>query len=140
MSIVADSNLIIASVVEKHPFHGRAKAALAQPLQQGELLLLQHVLLESYSVLTRGPEALRATPEDAYQALKDTYGGCSVISTSLLDVWQFLRERDQRTSGGQLYDALIAVSAIQTGARQLLTFNPKHFQPFADQIEIVVPA
>ena len=140
MTIVADSNLIIASIVKKHPFHLRAMAALTQPLQNGELLLLQHVLLESYSVLTRGPESFRASPADAYEALRDTYGQCTVVSSALADVWQFLRERDQKTSGGAVYDAAIATAAIEAGARQLLTFNPKHFQTFADRIEIVVPA
>jgi predicted nucleic acid-binding protein len=129
MRIVADSNLIIASVVKKHPFHARAMAALAQPLRSGELVLLHH-----------GPEPLRATPAEAYQALWDTYGDCTDVSTSLPDVWQFLRERDQKTSGGAVYDAMIALAAIEAGARQLLTFNPNHFQPFAGQIEIVVPA
>ena len=139
MMIVADSNLIIAPVVKKHPFHTRAMAALAQPLQDGELRLLQHVLIESYSVLTREPESLRATPEDAFRALQGTYGKCAVISTPLSDVWRFLRARDLRTSGGAVYDAVIATTAIEAGADRLLTFNSKHFAAFADQIEIVVP-
>jgi len=140
MTIVADSNLIIASVVKTHGFHARATAALAAPLQTGQLLIPQHVLFESFSVLTRGPAPLRARPEVAYRLLQLSYGSCRVIPTSVPDVWQFLRERDIRTAGGRLYDAVIAVAAIEAGAQRIMTFNPKHFETFADSIEIVVPA
>lgn len=139
MKIVADSNLIIASVMKEHGFHARATAALLEPLQAGELLLPQHVLVESYSVLTRSPAPLRLEPDIAYQLLHKTYGSCRIISMSVPHTWQFLRERDARTAGGRVYDAAIAVAAIEAGARQLLTFNPRHFETFAGRIEIVTP-
>ncbi len=101
--------------------------------------MVQQALLESYLVLTRGPAPLRHHPDVAYQMLHVTYGACIVIGTSSPDIWRFLSERDFRTAGGRLYDALIAVTAIENGADQLLTFNRKHFEAFADRIEIVVP-
>jgi predicted nucleic acid-binding protein len=138
--IVVDSNLIVASVVIGHDFHARARTALTEALRTGELVMLQNVLIESFSVLTRAPEPIRMRPEVAYEVLNTTCGSCPVVPTSLRDVWQFLRERDIQTAAGRIYDALIAVTAIQAGAQRLLTFNAKHFQPFADRIEIVVPA
>ena len=140
MLIVADSNVIISAAVKGHPFHARATPAVGSAVRSGELLMPQHVLIESFSVLTRGPEPLRHSPEAAYQALHASYSACRIIGSSLGDVWQFMRERDVQTAGGAVYDALIAVAAIQAGAQQLLTFNPTHFQPFAGRIEIVVPA
>ena len=140
MKVVADSNLIVAAAVKEHAFHVRATAALAGPRQRGELLLPQHVLIETFSVITRSPPPLRLLPQDAYRLLRENYGSCLIIESSLHDVWQFIRERDTQTAGGAVYDALIAVSAIEAGAQRLLTFNPKHFDAFADRIEIVVPA
>jgi hypothetical protein len=72
--IVVDSNLVIASVMIGHQF--------SEALRSGELVMRQHVVIESFSVLTRAPER------------------------------QFVRERDIQTSGGAVYDALIAVAAI----------------------------
>jgi predicted nucleic acid-binding protein len=139
MSIVADSNVIISTLVETHEFNVRATAALAEPLQKSELLLPQQVLLESYSVVTRSSAPLRLKPQMAYELLHKTYGSCRIISVSARDIWQFLRERDERTAGGRLYDALIAIAAIKAGAKRLLTFNPRHFETFSDRIEIVTP-
>lgn len=139
MKIVADSNLIIASLVNEHGFHARATSALLEPLQAGDVLLPQHVLVESYSVLTRSPAPLRLEPDIAYQILYKTYGSCRVISMSVRNTWKFLRERNARTAGGRVYDAAIAIAAIEAGAQRLLTFNPRHFETFADRIEIVVP-
>jgi toxin FitB len=140
MTIVADSNVIVAAAVKMHPFHARATPAVAAAVRSRELLMPQHVLIESFSVLTRGPEPLRHSPEAAYQSLNVSYGSCLIVGSSLRNVWQFIRDRNVATAGGAVYDALIAVTAIEAGARQLLTFNPKHFAAFAGQIEIVVPA
>src|ERR1041385_9023421 len=138
MLIVADSNLIVAAAVKEHAFHARATAA--EPRRKGELLLPQHVLIETFSVITRSPPPLRLLPHQAYRLLNENYGSCRIISMSADVTWRFLRERDASTAGGAVYDALIAITAIEAGAQRLLTFNPKHFQPFAHQIEIVVPA
>lgn len=139
MMIVADSNVIIAAAVKVHDFHARAAPAVASAIRSGEMCMVPHVLVESFSVLTRSPAPLRHPPEAAYQTQYLTYGSCRLIESSLRDVWRFLRERDLRTSGGAVYDALIAMTAIEAGAARLLTFNAKHFAPFADRIEIVVP-
>jgi len=34
--------------------------------------------------------------------------------------------------GGRIYDAVIAACARKAKARELLTWNLKHFEPFAD--------
>lgn len=42
-------------------------------------------------------------------------------------------------AGGRIYDAVIALTAIEAEADELLTFNAKDFEPFADRIDIRVP-
>jgi len=47
---------------------------------------------------------------------------------------------EAQISGGQVYDAVIAACARKARVNALLTFNEKHFEPFAgDGLEIVVP-
>lgn len=137
--IVADSNVIISALLDWHQFNPRALPAINQALADKLLVVPQHVLIESFSVMTRLPPPRRVSPPRFFELLHDTLGSCRIISTPADRTWQFLRERDDRTSGGSLYDALIAITAIDAGAARLLTFNAKHFAPFADRIEIVVP-
>jgi predicted nucleic acid-binding protein len=140
MKIVADSNVVISALLDWHPFNSRALPAIQQALTHDALLLPQSVLIESYSVMTRFPMPLRLAPDLAYDLLQDTFGSCQIISMSVRDTWEFLRERDARTAGGRVYDAAIAIAAIKADAQRLLTFNPRHFEAFADRIEIVVPS
>ena len=138
MKIVADSNVVLSAVLDWHPLNPRALPVIQHALANDQVLLPQRVILESYSVMTRFPSPLRVAPYAAYDLLYGTFGSCRVISSR--DVWEFLEQRDHRTAGGRIYDADIAVTAIEAGAQRLLTFNPKHPAPFAGQIEIVVPA
>src|SRR4051812_19630569 len=119
MMIVADSNVIIASAVKIHDFHARAAPAVASAIRTRDLWMVPHVLIESFSVLTRSPAPMRHPPELAYQTLYLSYGSCRVVESLLRNVWQFLRERDLRTSGGAVYDAAIATTAIEAGADRL---------------------
>ena len=38
-----------------------------------------------------------------------------------------------------MYDVLVAVAALKTGASTILTWNVRHFIPFADEISIEAP-
>ncbi len=138
--IAVDSNVVISALLDWHHFNSRALPAVQKALAKKSLLLPQRTLIESYSVMTRLPSPLRVPPDLAYDLLHRTFGSCRIISTPGRDTWQFLHQRDERTAGGRVYDAAIAVAAIEAGARQLLTFNPRHFETFADRIEIVVPS
>lgn len=46
---------------------------------------------------------------------------------------------DRGIAGGRTYDALIARAAIAAKATELLTFNPRDFQPFENEIAVVIP-
>lgn len=112
--IAIDTSLVVALFASWHEAHDAARAAVPD-----EAYLPAHVLLESYSVLTRLPPPHRAPavlveaflerrferklltlPEKAYRSL----------------VKSFL---DRGISGGAVYDALIAATARQAGATLL---------------------
>ena len=138
--IAADSNVVIAAVSKWHSFHIPAVAAINRAIAKRELLLPQRVILESYSVLTRMPLPHQLRPDATFALLYETFGSVPIVSLTPERTWQFLRDRAEPTAGKRLYDAAIAIVAIEGGARQLLTFNPRDFQAFADRIEIVTPS
>jgi predicted nucleic acid-binding protein len=137
--IAADSNVIIAAVSKWSSNHVAAVAAINQALANQQLILPQHALLESYSVLVRMPPPYQLRSEVAFALLHETFGSVRLVNLAPRSTWQFLRDRDDMTSR-RLYDASIATAAIEAGAKILLTFNARDFRSFAGRIEIVVPA
>ena len=138
--IAVDSSVIIAGLLSWHQFHQRAFDALEKAIANERLLVPLAALVESYSVMTRLPSPHRLRPEIANQLLHDSFGGARVVALSTKKAWTFL---DQCVAGGtagaRVYDAVIAHSALEGRAEELLTFNPRDFETFADQIAIVVP-
>ena len=56
------------------------------------------------------------------------------------ETWEALHQARRRSlAGGQMYDVLVAVAALKTGASTILTWNVRHFIPFADEISIEAP-
>jgi predicted nucleic acid-binding protein len=138
--IALDTNVIIAALMSWHVFHGRARAALDKALLQRRLLLPLPVLVESYSVLTRLPSPYRLSTTVARQLLHDTLGDVRIATLSSRKAWQFLGDCEASgTAGGRTSDALIATIAIEAGAKEILTFNPRHFELFSDRLRITVP-
>lgn len=108
-----DSSLLIPAVVPWHAAHERADRALDQV---NDLVMIGHVLLETYAWLTRNrPRTpplvaaglLRALPgpplvlsPEGHRRLADLAGSCGIM-------------------GGAMYDALIAATALEADARLL---------------------
>ena len=138
--IAVDSSVVVAAVLSWHEFHQRAFHSLEKAMAGGALIVPLPVLIESYSVLTRLPSPHRLRPEIAYQLLHDSFEGSLLVGLSHRKAWTFLREcTESATSGGRVYDAVIASAAIEAHANELLTFNPRDFEAFRDRISIVVP-
>jgi predicted nucleic acid-binding protein len=138
--IAVDSSVIIAGVLSWHDFHERAIVALEEAVAGRRLLMPLPVLIESYSVLTRLPAPHRLRPEVAFELLHASFASARVISLSPATAWTFLQHSvDTATVGGRVYDAVIASTAIEAGASELLTFNARDFEVFRDRIAIVVP-
>lgn len=138
--IAVDSSVIIAGVLSWHEFHQRALPSLEKAIAGRRLLIPLPVLVESYSVLTRLPSPHRLRPEIAFELLHETFVAARLTGLSNRRAWVFLRECvETGTSGGRVYDAVIASAAIEARASELLTFNPRDFEAFRDRIAIVVP-
>jgi predicted nucleic acid-binding protein len=138
--IAVDSSVIIAGLLSWHEFHQRAFDALEKAIASERLLVPLAALVESYSVMTRLPSPHRLRPEIAHQLLRDSFGDARVVALSPKKAWTFLEEcAASGTAGGPVYDAVIFQSALEGRAQELLTFNPRHFETFADRIAIVIP-
>ncbi len=129
-----DSNCVIALLSEWH-FHHRVTLSCYQHLLEGGWtpVVPIHVILESFSVLTRVPVPYRLPPEAASLAIEQTFAKTAIVGDLAAETaWTTLAALAQRgLGGGKIYDALIAASAAASGATVLLTWDVKHLVAIA---------
>ncbi|HLS33304.1 MAG TPA: type II toxin-antitoxin system VapC family toxin, partial [Brevibacterium sp.] len=109
-----DTSVLVPALMTWHEHHDTARRAVLDGVQ----LLPAHVLLESYSVLTRLPAPHRIAPEDAAEAI----AGLPMTAVSLPgDVHaRLVAELGRaRLQGGATYDALVAATAHHHDLRLL---------------------
>jgi len=104
-----DTSVLVAALVTWHASHEAARAAV------GDVRVVPaHVLLETYSVLTRLPAARRLAPDVAATALAAL--PWQPLSLSATDQSRLVAELAAvHISGGSTYDALIAATARSHG-------------------------
>ncbi|HYN08678.1 MAG TPA: PIN domain-containing protein [Vicinamibacterales bacterium] len=137
-----DSSCIVAAVCGWHAQHAAAARALERRLAKGDrLVVAAHALVEAYAVLTRLPAPHRLTPADAWELLEANFvSDADVAALSGSAHAALLATLSQAGIGGGLtYDALIATSARHGKAAELLTFNRRHFDSVADDIDMIEP-
>jgi predicted nucleic acid-binding protein len=139
--IAVDTSVVIAGLLSWHEFHESAAAALNGLIGRRLLLLPQPVLIESYSVMTRLPSPHRLRAEVAHELLAASFKDVPIGVLPPRKSWDFLQTCvSEGVAGGRTYDAAIALIAIDAGATEFLTFNPRDFEAFADHITVSVPA
>lgn len=133
--VALDTSTAIPFVVASHPAHRHVRARLSGI----DPMLTAHSLVETYSVLTRLPGDARLLPADAVRLMDDAFPTSAAVLTP---------ERTDRLpallaplgiAGGAVYDALVALAAIDAGAL-LLTRDRRAagtYAALAAAIEIV---
>ena len=142
-SFLLDTNCIIAAVCSWHEHHGRAAGEISRRVGRGETLLVAApAIVEAYAVLTRLPAPHRLAPGDAFTLLETNFlEGSTLVALDGPSYRSLLsRSKERGISGGRVYDGVIAACAVKGRATAILTFNDEHFRPFAEGLEIVVPA
>lgn len=137
-----DSNCMIAAVCGWHERHAAAAAAIEERFDRGDrLVVAAHAVVEAYAVLTRLPSPHRLAPADAWRLIKVNFVTGATLAAlpgaahiALLDALAA-----SGLGGGRTYDALIAASAAHARVDELITFNPRHFEPTAKGMTIVEP-
>lgn len=138
---LCDTNGLIASACGWHEHHVRTHAELQRRASAGqELVLAAHSLAEIYAVLTRLPPPRRMRGQDALTLIEGNWSETPTMHLTAQETWDALREAEGRNvRGGQMYDALIATTALKAGASAILTWNRRNFEPFARDISIDSP-
>jgi predicted nucleic acid-binding protein len=107
MTVVAvDTSAAVPYLMVSHTAHRLTR----RHLKGDELVLTQHSLVESYSVLTRLPGDARLAPADAVTLLRANFGDTAMLppaaAATVPEVFAPLG-----IAGGATYDALVALCA-----------------------------
>lgn len=108
-----DTSVLVPALVEGHPEHEAAHAAMSSVTA-----LPAHVLLETYSVLTRLPPPLRIGAAEAATAVGALRHHVADLPAERVRALVADCARHGIT-GGAVYDALVAGTAIHHGLRLL---------------------
>ena len=133
--VALDTSCLVALVSSWHEHHARTVESLERRLRAGaKIVVPAHALLEAYAVLTRLPAPNRLSPGDAIEVLRENFEkNARTVSLDADEYWALLRAAPTAgLYGGRIYDAVIAASVRKTKAREILTWNLKHFESFAD--------
>jgi predicted nucleic acid-binding protein len=105
---VLDTSVAIPLLVQSHSSHHEVRRWWARR----PVALAGHAAAETYAVLTRLPGDLRVTPRDAARLLRDRFSDPLLLDAATQRrLPEILAERD--ISGGAVYDALVALAAVQ---------------------------
>ena len=107
-----DSSVVIAAFAGWNQHHKAAIKALGDARD-----LVAHAELESYSVLTRLPEPLRAEPKLVAEYLREDYPGRRMILPEPERRALVTRLARLSIAGGAVYDAIVAATAAHHGYR-----------------------
>jgi predicted nucleic acid-binding protein len=112
--IAVDTSVVVAAFASWHEGHRSAEAVLAR-----EPRVPAHVLVETYSVLTRLPPPHRA-PSTVVTAFLEQRLRQAPLTLPARDWLRLLSlARDVGITGGAVYDALVATTARHAGATLL---------------------
>ncbi len=128
--IALDSSCLIPLISDWHEHHLKTLRSYQRWRDRGaQIVLSLHAVLECYSVLTRFPAPYRLPPDIARQTIEENFAKTAVVvGAKAGSVWERMGSLSRLgVGGGQVYDALIAWSAVDAGATVLLTWNRKHF-------------
>ena len=112
--IAVDTSVVVALFASWHEAHESAREAVP-----GEAHLPAHVLLESYSVLTRLPPPHRAAADIVEVFLGARFEPKLLALPPAAHRSLVRSSAAQGISGGRVYDALIAATAKRAGATLL---------------------
>ncbi len=140
MKILYDTSVLIAALLVNHPNHCLALPKL-EMAQRREVngYVSTHTLAELYSVMTRLPEPLRVSPDEALSASADLVEYIEVVPLQAKDYQAAIAQMAAlKLPGGGVFDALIAQAALKASADCLLTFNQKDFIRLGEAIAALV--
>lgn len=125
MKIGLDTNVLVDLLTDKSSRHERTRRSFQEYVAAGaEWVIAEHALLETFSVLSRTPRAFGLSPRETAEALQGSFGQAVIAPFRPGIAWEAIRHTlDRGYWGGRVYDAVIAMSVFDAGARLLLTWD-----------------
>jgi predicted nucleic acid-binding protein len=108
--LTPDSSVVIAAFASWSEHHDAAVQALGDVRD-----LIGHVELETYSVLTRLPEPMRAEPDLVARYLREDFSGRRLVLDEREQGALVAGLAERSISGGAVYDALVGTTASSHG-------------------------
>ena len=106
MTLAVDTSTAVALLMSSHTAH----RAVRRRLRGQDLVLTQHSLAETYSVLTRLPGDARVAPADAVRLIDGNFGPPALLSAAEAAAVPALLAR-HNIVGGAVYDGLVGLAA-----------------------------
>ncbi len=140
MKILYDTSVLVAALLVKHVNHHVAFPQLELARRrEAKGYLSTHRLAELYAVMTRLPQPLRVSPEEAEAVITDLLGYLEPVPLLAEDYQRALvRMIDLKLTGGSVFDAVIAQAALKVDVDQIVTLNPKDFVRLGEEISALV--
>lgn len=138
--ILADSNVLIAALVDRHPHHLPSVEFLGGP-DQTDILIATHCLAEALGNLTRPFPGHGLPPVTVKSQIDSLIQNLHVVQLDALATLDAIRRFAlQGGVGPRLYDYLIGATGEAFGADTIVTWNVRHFVPLFPHLRIVTPA
>ncbi|HET6551059.1 MAG TPA: type II toxin-antitoxin system VapC family toxin [Solirubrobacter sp.] len=110
-ALALDTSVAIPLLVQTHREH----AAVVRWWNNRDAALSGHAAVETYSVLTRLPGDLRLAPRDAARLIRERFTPPLLLgAATAARLHDLLADLD--IAGGAVYDALVALAAIEHNA------------------------
>jgi predicted nucleic acid-binding protein len=140
VKVLYDTSVLVAALLVNHSKHSLAFPKL-EMAQRREVrgYISTHSLAELYSVMTRLPEPLRVSPDEAQAVIMDLSGYLEVVSLQTEDYQAAITQMVAlKLPGGGVFDALIAQAALKAEVNHLLTLNSKDFIRLGEEIALLI--
>jgi len=106
VTLAVDTSTAVALIMSSHVAHRLVR----RRLREYDLVLTQHSLAETYSVLTRLPGDARVAPADAVRLIDANFGPPALLPTTTAAAVPMLLA-ELNIVGGAVYDGLVGLAA-----------------------------
>jgi len=106
VTLAVDTSTAVALIMSSHVAH----RVVRRRLREYDLVLTQHSLAETYSVLTRLPGDARVAPADAVRLIDANFGPPALLPTTTAAAVPMLLA-ELNIVGGAVYDGLVGLAA-----------------------------
>lgn len=141
--VFLDTSVLVAASLTRHPHHARARPVLER-IAQGEDtgFAAAHSLGECYSAFTTIPLDPRIQPLEAERLIEHNVVAFFELIQADDTIYRTAIRNcaSQSGIGGMVYDALLLECARKADPERIYTFNTRHFQALAPDLDGIICA